>query len=394
MTRSVLSIVAICMIIFITASAGYADIASFQGLGDLSGDPGFFSSKAFGISDDGSVIVGDSSSLSGTGSFQGNEAFRWAGSGPMMGLGELSGGGFHSVAFDASADGALIVGQGRSDAAGLGSDVFEAVSWTMDSGMVGLGDLAGGIFHSEATGVSPDGSFIIGSGNSDFGQEAFRWNITAGMVGLGDLPGGIFDSRALDISADGSIVVGFSNSGSGNEAFRWTVGGSIVGLGDLSGGIFNSQATAVSSDGSVVAGFGKSDMGNEAFRWTDEGGMVGLGDLPGGDFGSVVTDMSANGSVIVGDGKSVLGDEAFIWDHINGMRSLRDVLVNDLGLGLAFSGWELTDARGISADGTVIVGFGTNPDGNTEAWRVVLPEPSTLLLLAAGGVGLLRRRAV
>jgi hypothetical protein len=59
------------------------------------------------------------------------------------------------------------------------------------------------------------------------------------------------------------------------------------------------------------------------------------------------------------------------------MRSLRDVLAKDFGLGASLAGWKLEYARGISADGQFIVGSGTNPSGNTEAWlaRLALALP-------------------
>jgi len=41
--------------------------------------------------------------------------------------------------------------------------------------MVGLGDLQGGGFESQAHDVSDDGSTIIGIGISDFSAEAFIW---------------------------------------------------------------------------------------------------------------------------------------------------------------------------------------------------------------------------
>ena len=78
------------------------------------------------------------------------------------------------------------------------------------------------------------------------------------------------------------------------------------------------------------------------------------------------------------------------------MRYLQDVLTGDFGLDL--TGWTLTQALGVSADGLTIVGRGTNPSGNTEAWLAVVPEPSTFTLaglgLAAFGLfGWRRRRA-
>ncbi len=52
------------------------------------------------------------------------------------------------------------------------------------------------------------------------------------------------------------------------------------------------------------------------------------------------------------------------------MRNLKQVLENDYGLDL--TGWTLTYAGDISSDGNVIVGVGTNPDGDTEGWIAVL----------------------
>ena len=91
----------------------------------------------------------------------------------------------------------------------------------------------------------------------------------ATFQGLGDLPGGGFYSTASGVSADGSVVVGYSRCASGYEAFRWTQAGGIVGLGDLAGGSFNSYAQDVSADGSVVVGWGRNPSGNdEAWRAT------------------------------------------------------------------------------------------------------------------------------
>ena len=65
------------------------------------------------------------------------------------------------------------------------------------------------------------------SGLSDAGgAEAFRWTGQEGMVGLGDLPGGRFESNARGVSGDGRVIVGTShattNNGEGNIPFIWT----------------------------------------------------------------------------------------------------------------------------------------------------------------------------
>jgi probable HAF family extracellular repeat protein len=106
--------------------------------------------------------------------------------------------GASSYAHGVSADGSVVVGQ--SNASGV-----EAFRWTSDGGVVGLGDLPGEIFDSVALGVSADGSVVVGSSNGASGNEAFRWTSEGGMVGLGDLAGGTFNSRASAVSADGSV---------------------------------------------------------------------------------------------------------------------------------------------------------------------------------------------
>ena len=98
------------------------------------------------------------------------------------------------------------------------------------------------------------------------------------------------------------------------------------------------------------------------------------GDLDGGTFESSALDASADGSVVVGYGSSDAGMEAFIWDADNGLRSLREVLVNDFGLGASLSDWRLNVAKAVSDDGRVITGTGLRPNGNA-AWVVVIPKP-------------------
>ena len=81
------ALVIACIYAFGIAAVQPAAALSFTGLGDLTG--GSFQSRAYGVSSDGSVVVGGSSSTSGT------EAFRWTSSG-MVGLGDLPGGFFWS----------------------------------------------------------------------------------------------------------------------------------------------------------------------------------------------------------------------------------------------------------------------------------------------------------
>jgi len=337
--RSALLVLSFAFVLFINCHAAEAD--TFEGVGNLPGAAPL--SGAIDVNADGSVVVGFSSSGLGL-----REAYRWTQAGGMVGLGDLPGGTFFSQARGTNADGSVVVGSAQS---AIGTEAFR---WTQAGGMVSLGRLTAGGF-SEALATNADGSVVVGIAQVASGGEAFRWTQAGGMVGLGDLSGGTFYSSAADVSADGSVVVGDSRSASGGEAFRWTQAGGMVGLGDLSGGSFESRAKAVSGDGSVVVGFGTSAAGKEAFRWTQADGMVGLGDLPGGIFSSSASGVSGDGSVVVGFANSASGMEAFRWTQSTGMQSVKDMLTKN---GVDMSGWTLTIATGVSADGTTIIGNG------------------------------------
>jgi probable HAF family extracellular repeat protein len=393
---------------FAGRSASVRAAARFRGLVHL---PGGTRSSARAVSADGSVVVGADSNGAAW------QAVRWGESGSVVGL-DLTGGDLRGAAADVSADGAIIVG--RSDRP---FDVIpvtepfpqEAFRWTGESGAVGMGYLAGRTRDSSAaTGVSADGTAIVGQSYAMSQMAAFRWTDEGGMEDLGRLPDGD-SASASGVSADGSVVVGYGFDWDdwidppaySVQAFRWTESTGPVGLGFLGGGEFNlkrtaSQASAVSADGTVIVGFAYDagfpiyvphDARFEAFRWTEADGMVGLGKVSTDNYSSARA-VSADGSVIVGQ-SAFVGEvnsvyRAFIWTEADGMRSLREWLVTECGLDL--TGWTLEDATGISADGTIIVGNGINPDGQSQAWVATIPEPATVWLLSFALLPLARRR--
>ena len=127
-----------------------------------------------------------------------------------------------------------------------------------------LSDLPGGALDGFAKGVSADGRVSVGSD----GGQAVRWTAEDGMVGLGYLLGGSY-SEASDVSADGRVVVGWSRTGIGTEAVRWTAEEGMVSLCDNNGwpvcpdfnpdhyvseDIPNIFANAVSADGGTIVG--------------------------------------------------------------------------------------------------------------------------------------------
>jgi probable HAF family extracellular repeat protein len=347
---------ALCIHVLVASSVMGAATATFQRLGDLSG--GDFISLALDVSNDGSVVVGYGTTASG------QKAFRWTQSTGMAALGSFT----NSSASKISADGSTIVGSGDS----------KAFRWTQAGGIQFIPSLSGAT-SSDASGVSADGSVVAGAS----GGQAYRWTASAGTVGLGFLSGKT-SSNTYSVSDDGSVVVGAS----GGQAYRWTQSEGMQGLGFLPGDSSDGWAHNVSPDGSVIVG---TSGATHSFRWTQSTGMLALGNLPGMNV-THPTAVSNYGSTIVGASynNSTYVCYAFIWDSAHGIRNLKSVLQSDYGLTL--TGWTLNAAYGISADGNVIVGQGTNPSGQTEAFRVVLvPEPCSIALIAMGGLGLLWR---
>ena len=78
------------------------------------------------------------------------------------GMGRLSDLWNYSLAFDVSGDGTVAVGVART-----GDASYEAFRWVEGFGMVGIGDLPGGDFNSVARSVSLDGNTIVGIGSTD-----------------------------------------------------------------------------------------------------------------------------------------------------------------------------------------------------------------------------------
>lgn len=343
--------------------------AVFNPLGDLT--PQTQQSLAYGVSSDGSVVVGYG--LSDTG----YQAFRWTANLGMQGLGDLEGGAFQSIATAVSGNGQFITGWGR---AGLQDHAY---LWNSSTGMIDLETGELGFVASFGHGVNNDGTVVVGYGiTAQNDAIAFRWQAATGMVALGDLPGGGYQSYAFDTSADGNVIAGMSAGPNGFEAFRWTAAEGLQSLLSLSGlttaQISFSQARAISADGATIVGEMRIESlaTNEAFRWTAENGLVGLGFLSDAiSPSSAAIDVSADGSVIVGSANSSHNtDEAVRWISGLGPEKVSDLLI---ARGVDLGGRRLTQAQGVSADGTVIVGYG-DMDGNgpLEAWWAYLPLPS------------------
>ncbi len=337
------------------ASAAGAQPSSFRGIGDIPGEP--FESAAYGVSNDGQVVVGYSIGSSN------RVPIRWTAAGGLENLEPEPFGVWNWTAAAASADGSVIVGS--SEAAWA----TRAFRWTGATGMVDLGDLPGGTIWATATSVSGDGSIVVG--HSDNGAmpsipyTAFRWTEAGGMQPLLTFP---YFSWAYGISSDGSTVVG----NYGAVAYRWTaVGAQVLGIEDA-------YAAATSGDGTIVVGrtsyYPPYFLGCGAVRWVigapyPECLTWGLG-LANTSAGAI----SGDGSIILISNYAPGQETAMIWDADHGARVLRTVLESEYGIDL--TGWQLGTASSVSANGTVIVGAGVNPCGQKEGWVAHLGTPA------------------
>lgn len=230
---------------------------------DLGLFPGGIISIANGVSANGSVVVGygDAKDPDPNFKFQVYQAFRWTQSTGFVGLGWIDAQNKASQAFGVSADGSVVVG----------SDSFQAFRWTQAEGMVGIGK-GPGAYAARAIAISADNSTIIGfnayNAQND-NNHAFRWRAAESFVDLGILPGDSF-SEARAVSSDGSIIVGQSGvKFVSSHAFIWDQTNgmrdlkSVLVAGNPNLANWNLRsADGISADGKTITGWGVNPNGD------------------------------------------------------------------------------------------------------------------------------------
>jgi uncharacterized membrane protein len=328
--------------------------ASFQGIGTLPGDG---VSVAYGISGDGQYVVGASD----------DQAIRWH-DGTMTGLGML---GCPipswSQAFGVSQNGAHVVGGSCND----------GFIWTQTTGMQALSTKVGQVGSWWANAVSSQGDIVVGINDA---EDAFAWSSADGVISLGTLPGhdraegkGGHYSPPFPPWFPGLVtVVGTSaNTTTGAfQAFKWDSSSQLMqGLGYLPGDA-RSGANAISRNASTIVGWSRTASGSsKPVRWVS--GVIE--EIPTGSIiGCEAKAVSGDGSVVVGScGLGV----AWIWDSLHGFRNMVTLLTK--GFGLNLTDWTLSEATGVSDDGSRIVGYALyNPEGDTEGWIADVAIPN------------------
>ncbi|MFN9976638.1 MAG: hypothetical protein ACK58T_42730 [Phycisphaerae bacterium] len=348
-----------------------------QNLGLL---PGGTLGLATGISGDGTIVVGWSNAPDGN-----SYGVRWVhpGGGGLVALPTLPGGFQGNSAYGISSDGSTIVGGSSWSGSG-----YRACRWLPGNIIQNLGILPGGT-DSRAFGISQNNAVIVGDCQIPTGDRMFRW--VGAMQNLGT-PLGSTDSYARSTNYDGKVVTGRAKIAFVTyRAAYWSTTAGIQDLGtyftslggNLTGWVLL-DAWGVSNDGSAIAGTGTFNGATRAFL---------IKGLPCPSTATIVTD-PINTAVCAAPSSSALlattidapGDVTYQWSVESPPNSgvfepiTGPTFADTTGLTFEVAGWEgpeitITGARAPSwiKDIKVVVGV-TNPCGtvNTSVARIAL----------------------
>ena len=313
-----------------------------------------------GMSDDASIVVG-------TGYYGAPNLYYTEAAGAVV-IGDGCSNGLPAI----SGDGRTVVGC-HVDASGNEN----AAKWLGGMSWLDLGSEAGavpcGTSLSGAYGLNGDGSLAVGL--------LWRAQVCHANAGTWDLVNGgpatvlptLLDgpaTRANAVSADGSVIVGWQDQTSGERsAAKWIDRVPELILTD--DGALNGEAQGISGDGRFIVGGGYA-LGHSAWIWRDGEGVSPLG---GGKRGLrkrtyVALDVSDDGSMVVGfihGGR--FKERAFVWRDSKGVL-LASFIANQGAI--VPEGWTLSVASIISPDGKTIYGWGVNPSGTIEMFKVTL----------------------
>lgn len=331
--------------------------------GQVSPPPGYRIPDVAAMSADGSIFVG----MVSQGPFTAS-AVRWSNYGGSNDLLPGPGGAAQSYASGISADGSVIVG-------GIDIDgTSQAVVWTNNRPLRVLDNLPG-TAGSVALGVSAGGQFVVGSSSTvdTRSDRAVLWRLAdntqvdLSQTALLRSPE-VTDSRAIAVSRDGDIVAGNYSTADNNLSFIWRSGTNTSQQLALlaAGGYTNSDVVGISANGARIAGtLTTDDYRMQAVYWTSADGAVhGIGTLGlnGDRTFSHASAISANGQVIVGDSDF----RAFRWSQTDGMQSVAQWLAAaKVAIGDRLV---LQRATATNKDGSVIVGWGMDERERPITW--------------------------
>lgn len=207
-----------------------------------------------------------------------------------------------------SRDGSTVVGLGWISAGNA-----HGCYWREGVGMTSLGSTVTGR-STRVNGTNADGTVFVGWQDNTTGfRQGCRWVGSTQTLISG--PGGPM-GEASGCSADGSVIVGNGTSSNSNQAWRWTAATGVVNIGPPPVAGWRGAAVAVSDDGQTVIGFYRPFPApatfGRAFIWTAADGMRDLTDLaiaqgigiPAGTVLALPLDVSGDGRTVVGQSRS------------------------------------------------------------------------------------------
>jgi len=241
-----------------------------------------------------------------------------------------------------------------------------------------LGTLPGCI-ESAATGINSSGQ-VVGGSDNDTPSYSYAFLYSNGaMTSLRTLSGDN-ESLAYGINTNGQVVgISWDWTTGSNHLFLYS-NGQMSNLGLPLG--TPGSAMAINEKGLVVGSYTPAGGASQAFIY-GHGAVTGLGTA---GFKTSYLDSLNNVGQAVGAAASPASNGVYLYHAIvysdGAMTDLNNLVPSDCG-------WTLEMARGINDSGA-IVGWGTDPAGQTEAFLLTpVPEPSTLALLGIGAVSLL-----
>ena len=332
----------------------------------------FIQSYGFGINASGQI----------TGSAGGdmfNHAFVYDGT--MHDLGTL--GGLQSTGLGINASGQVT---GVSDSFTAGNLAKHAFFYDGTMHDIDTGGLFG---YSAGLGINASGQ-ITGESASSWQPDRHAFFYDGAMHDIGTLGGQTSSGRG--INASGQITGNSTLMPNSSLLHAFFYDGAMHDIGTLGGS--SSEGNGINDRGQITGSSSTSAGLVHAFFY--DGTMHDIGSLGGSRSEGFAINSSGQ---IVGDSTLASNDslyQAFVYDNLHGMRDLNSLI--DPLLINQFGGWGLETAYGINDRGQ-IAGSGVYRGNPTAFLLTPVPEPSSVILVALGVMGLLgyvssaRRRA-
>jgi hypothetical protein len=345
----------------------------------------FWSVPGSGLTDG----ISDNGVASGIG---GSSYFYWTDGGGLQNIGGTVPGNGVGGQGKISNDGTRISGTYLNPASGFNEMSYYDIGAGAWNPLGGIGGMSGTEISSGWS-ITGDGQNVVGLGWIDAGTaHAIRGNL-GGVVDLGSIVAGE-SSRANGVDFDGNVVCGWQD-GAGRQGAVWVDGVETLIFTDT--GDIAQEAFAVSNDGTWVTGYGIGGFFDPGYAYRYNTVTDSYESLPqlavGAERLMAGAGITADGSTIVGGTWGfgpATGGRAFIWQEGIGTMAFADYLDS---VGVAYpAGYTFNFVSDISSDGQWITGWGGTGPFASESWVVRIPEPMTGLILALGGLALLRRR--